>query len=71
MKLLTVSFVKKYNKEKQFQTSDRIFIKLDNLIAALLDAAHISAAKDGRKTIMDRDIDSALADIQKIKDGLK
>ena len=51
MKFLTVSFVKKYNKEKQFQTSDRIFIKLDNLIAALLDAAHISAAKDGRKTI--------------------
>ncbi len=58
--LTVVSFVKRTVKEKaQMNTSEKVFAELDSLVNEFLDYAISSAKIDGRKTVMDRDIEEA------------
>lgn len=54
--LVTTNRIKELNRAKGFNTSAEVSQQLTDFIENVLHLAHVNAIKEGRKTIMGRDI---------------
>jgi len=59
--MVVASRVKKMARESEMNTSGEVLTALSEYIEGLVSLAIVSARKDGRKTIMHRDIEYALS----------